>query len=144
MNKIPQQRKQRRQRRPSRPSWQRAGPVWAPPAGLAGAPLPSLLPLLWCFIHSCSLPHAIHYHFIFYFINRSTFILYHCWWVVVVVVRQVVVGGGQWWLGGRPLETTGDHRCKFPRTDFCPVLQIQSSNNAAALVRGKTNILIYK
>ena len=66
--------------------------VW--PAGPAGAPLPPLLPLLWCFIRSCSLPCVI-YYFIFglicYFINHSIF--YHWWWVVVG-------GGGRWVVGG--------------------------------------------
>ena len=44
-----------------------SAPGWAgtPPAGSAGAPLPPpLLPLLWYFIHSCSLPYVI-YNFIF-------------------------------------------------------------------------------
>ena len=36
----------------------------APLARPAGAPLLQVLPLLWYFIHSCSLPYVIHY-FIF-------------------------------------------------------------------------------
>ena len=37
---------------------------------------------------------------------------------------MVVGGGGRWWWvvvggdGGRPVETTEDHRGQFPRTDF--------------------------
>ena len=31
----------------------------APLAGLAGAPLPLVLSLLWYFIHSCGFPHVI-------------------------------------------------------------------------------------
>ena len=37
----------------------------------------------------------------------------------VVVGGLVVVGGG----GERPLETTGDHRGQFPRTDLGPVTE---------------------
>ena len=61
----------------------------APLAGPARAPLLPLLPLLWYFIHSCSLPYVIHYFCIWFNIVLlfafSTFIL-------------LVVGGGGWWL----------------------------------------------
>ena len=43
-----------------------------------------------------------------------------------MVVADAAVEGG-----GRPLETTGDHRCQFPRTYFSPVVGIESSNIAA-------------
>ena len=53
------------------------------------------------------------------------------------MVRSVV--------NGRPLETTGDHRGQFPRTDFAPAAEIYSSNNdawtpKATLVRGITMV----
>ena len=55
MNKIPQQRQYWQQRRPS---GRHAGPVRGALAGLARAPLP---PVLWYFIHSCSLIYVIYY-----------------------------------------------------------------------------------
>ena len=60
--------------------------------------MPPLQPLLWYFIHSCSLPYVIYYFifgFIFCFINNSTFLSY---------LSLVVGGGGGWWWG--PLEAT--------------------------------------
>ena len=43
-------------------------------SGPAGAPLLKLLPLLWYFIHSCSMPHVIHY-----FIFASI-----CFWLTIL------------------------------------------------------------
>ena len=89
MNKIPQLRSSGGRGAPASLVSGALDQPGAPPARSAVAPLPQLLPLLWCFIHCCSLPYVIYYlifDFICSFIDFSTFILYF----------SLVVGGGRW------------------------------------------------
>ena len=67
------------------------------------------------------------FNMLFLLTIKLLYYIYH-WWVV----GGGGVGGGRSWswlvVGGsgrgRPLETTGDHRGHFPRTDFGPAAGI--------------------